>query len=472
MVGMKRREFIQLTAAAAAMTAAPAAYAQSHAPLAISGPIAVVPKTNEPYRGENEQPVAGPGLPPPVLIPFGYVEEEYFISGTVAGQPYSTSLLVRKPSDPSKFSGLVAVETIHAQGAIPFWGTGHDVWMPGGHAWVAVASQRIALEDHAKRANPARYASLNIPDVAGSDAKSPPAMMTPGPQDRVSQDIMTQVGTLLKDNVDNGPLRGMNVRYLVMGGASQTGGTTLRYIAQSHAAARRPDGKPIYDGYFPAEAFSAVPVPPTDAAILHPCTEGDVMMTTLMPNRSLGARPDSDAPNDRYRHYEVAGASHVVTRGITDPHQVFSTLANALRPGEQLSQFPDAEIFTAFLTNFVAWVMDGTPPPKAERIALENGQIVRDEFGNARGGVRTPYVDLPTVHFIASAPTAPGENFFRHLIGLQEPIPRARLLAMYHTRKEYLSRFDKQIDAAVAARFLLSAGAATLKAEEAKSPPI
>ena len=79
----------------------------------ISDPIAVTAESGEPFRGVNEQPVAGPGLPLPVLVPYGYVEEEYFVSGTVDGTPYSTALLVRKPQDPARFSGLVAIETIH-----------------------------------------------------------------------------------------------------------------------------------------------------------------------------------------------------------------------------------------------------------------------------------------------------------------------------------------------------------------------
>ena len=42
----------------------------------ITGPIAVTAQSGEPFRGANEQPVAGPGLPLPVLQPYGYIEEE------------------------------------------------------------------------------------------------------------------------------------------------------------------------------------------------------------------------------------------------------------------------------------------------------------------------------------------------------------------------------------------------------------
>src|SRR5882724_3213864 len=152
----------------------------------VSGPVAVTPDSGESYRGSNEQPVAGPGLPMPDLERVGYIQEEYIVSGTVGGQPYRTSLLVRKPKDMKRFSGLVGVETIHAAGAVPFWGVGREVWAPGGHGWVAVASQRVALETQVKKFNPARYTSLFVPEApAGANG------MAASPQDRISQAIMT-----------------------------------------------------------------------------------------------------------------------------------------------------------------------------------------------------------------------------------------------------------------------------------------
>src|SRR5579872_4047305 len=56
-----------------------AAQAAPVTPAKMTGPIPVTAGSDEPYRGAGEQPVAGPGLPPPLLIPFGYVEEEYFV---------------------------------------------------------------------------------------------------------------------------------------------------------------------------------------------------------------------------------------------------------------------------------------------------------------------------------------------------------------------------------------------------------
>jgi hypothetical protein len=54
----------------------------------------------------------------------------------------------------------------------------------------------------------------------------------------------------------------------------------------------------------------------------------------------------------------------------------------------------------AALENVDRWVRHGIPAPRAERIAFRTGgtekaEFVFDEFGNAVGGVRNPYLDVP-----------------------------------------------------------------------------
>jgi hypothetical protein len=435
----------------------------------ITGPVAVTAQSGEPFRGLNEQPVAGPGLPLPVLQPFGYIEEEYFVSGTVDGKPYTTSLLVRKPKDASKFTGVVAVETLHAQGAIPFWGL-RDVLMPVGHGWVMIGSQRSALETFIKKSNPSRYSTLDIPAAAGAMPANP---MAPNPQDAISQDILSQVGALLKSNASNGPFVGMTVKTLIMGGSSQTGMTTLRYIQESHAKARLSDGKPIYDGYLPMEAFAAGPITGGDAAVIHVVGEGDFgLFRSFSRDMAFTIRSDSDAPNDRFREYEFPAASHVPTRGIADPKVIFATLSNVMNAGEHLSQFPSAPFYRATFVNLVNWITKGAVPPRAAPIETANGEIVRDEYGNAKGGVRTPYVDVPRVRYTASAPTEDPKNVVRRMIGLQESIPTDQLHRLYKSRADYLKRFDHEIDRLVSEHWLLAHDGEQLKIEEAQDPPL
>src|SRR5262249_49472420 len=157
----------------------------------VKGPIPVTAQSGESYRGSNEQPVPGPGLPMPELDKVGYLQEEYFISGTVDGKPYTTSMLVRRPKDMNRFSGLIGVEAIHSGGASPLWGTGREVWAPGNHVWIAVASQRVALETQVKKFNPGRYSALSVPQV-GPAPGAPGAAAAAPVAGQMTQDLFSQ----------------------------------------------------------------------------------------------------------------------------------------------------------------------------------------------------------------------------------------------------------------------------------------
>jgi hypothetical protein len=249
--------------------------------------------------------------------------------------------------------------------------------------------------------------------------------------------------------------------------------TTLRYIQEAHAKARLANGKPIYDGYIPMEAFAVGPITGGDAAVIHVVGEGDFgLFRAFSRGAAFTIRGDSDTPNDRFREYEFPAASHVPTRGIADPKEIFATLDNVMLPGEHLSQFPSPPFYNAALVNLINWITKGESPPKAPPIEMVNGEIARDEFGNAKGGVRTPYVDLPTVRYIASAPAAEAANMVRRMIGLQEAIPAEKLQSMYKSRADYLRRFDQEIDRLVAQHWLQSKDGEQLKADEAKNPPL
>jgi hypothetical protein len=220
------------------------------------------------------------------------------------------------------------------------------------------------------------------------------------------------------------------------------------------------DGKPIYDGYAPWESFSAEPVWAEGARIVHLVTEGDVM-SYLQRKRPMAVGEDRDGPNGGYRHYQIAGASHVGTRGeAAKALTAFGTLDN-LAAGQKVSAFPQGEVLTPAHIFLIDWVMKGRVPPKAARLALESGDIARDEHGIARGGVRSPYVDLPTVRYIASIPPQ------GTLYGLEEAFSGDRLRAMYGSRKAYLDKFNRQIDAMVKAGWLFADDARRLKQEEA-----
>src|SRR5688572_2617404 len=67
------------------------------------------------------------------LARFSYVTREYFVSGTASGQPYKTRIVIRKPSDNAKFSGLILAESMHPSGNPWMFHFTHVYSMTSGH---------------------------------------------------------------------------------------------------------------------------------------------------------------------------------------------------------------------------------------------------------------------------------------------------------------------------------------------------
>src|SRR5690242_19574996 len=72
------------------------------------------------------KPLTGPGKvydsasalwPGKGLDRYNYVADEYLLTGTAAGDPYVTRLVIRRPKDDRKFSGLVIAEPVHPSAA-------------------------------------------------------------------------------------------------------------------------------------------------------------------------------------------------------------------------------------------------------------------------------------------------------------------------------------------------------------------
>ena len=85
---------------------------------------------------------------------YDYVIDEYRISGTAAGQPYATRLVIRKPKDDSKFSGLIVAEAMHPAGAAHAFEYNSLYIMSEGHIAVEIDTQGI---EQIAAYNPERY---------------------------------------------------------------------------------------------------------------------------------------------------------------------------------------------------------------------------------------------------------------------------------------------------------------------------
>jgi hypothetical protein len=403
----------------------------------------------------------------------GYVEQEYFVSGRIGGRPYRTTLLVRRPADPKRFSGVVLVEPVHIGGYSALWAFS-DVITSGGHGYVLVGAQRAPLDQVIRKTNPARYAELTIPAASAEDVEreSLPGELSQVPPEtahllKTSQaeapyalEIMSQVGAMLKADPVGGPFAGMKVRRLFTGGYSQSGQLTLMFVRQKAAEAILANGEPVYDGFLPLASTGDRPLPPHPGAVLQAFGEGDYLNVG---RASHGAyrRPDSDDPNDRYRLWEVPAASHISMRGRAASEEARQTYG----PGERPSQFPGMMIYAAAMQDLIDWISRGTPPPRAERLMLQaDGGIVRDSHGNALGGVRSSYLDVPVAGYVAAAPGA------RRFYGIESPLPKAELQRLYPTHADYAARARASIRRMVRERFLRPADGGELMAEADQAP--
>src|SRR5262245_3977621 len=93
------------------------------------------------------------------LAHFGYVTKEYFVSGTANGQPYKTRIVIRKPADNAKFSGLVLAESMHPSGNPWMFHFTHRYSMTEGHIGLEILTtnpQGLA------EANSERYKELAV----------------------------------------------------------------------------------------------------------------------------------------------------------------------------------------------------------------------------------------------------------------------------------------------------------------------
>lgn len=395
---------------------------------------------------------------------FGYVEEEWFASGVDdSGKPYKTYVFIRRPSDLARFSGVVLIEPLHATSAAPIYMYTGAYIMRSGHGWACVASQKTPLDDAVKPTNAERYASLRI-EAETRGARAPSEEQAAGRAvtarfNQASNAILAQTSAAIRAAA--GPFG--PVQHLVMIGHSQTGGVVRNYILGEHDTHRLEGGARIIDGFFPAgvarEAFG-----PRDAALLHLLSESDIDDGERSNGRSY-RREDSDAVNDRYRLYELAGAPHMGTRYAphNDPAHWIQSTGGAIRPTDKMSSYPHHEMFDMALSHLVAWVKDGTPPPRAARIETEpDGRFfAKDENGNSRGGVRCAQMDVPhaTYH--------PDPEGAQAVVGAETPFDTAKMRRLYQTPANYAQRFNARLDALIGEGWFLAENAEDMRREAA-----
>jgi hypothetical protein len=452
-------------------------------------------------------PTLGPAIPGKIVTirdafskpPAGYVAEEHFLAGTAkswrfakaadlprgkiepSGEaPYTTRIVVIRPTDPRRFNGTVLVEwlnvSVGADGS-PEWTYLHREMVRRGYAYVAVSAQRIAIDGTGwgmahwpplKQVDPQRYAALHHPG------------------DEYAYDIFSQAGALVRGQTKAllGPLLPKRV---LAAGESQSAGLLVTYVNAIDPVAH------VFDGYFIHSRFrwgrgvDAGRRPPQGVAdpgngdLFRPDLRVPVMnfiSETDLINRPLGyvAARQPDGPH--LRTWEVPGAAHADTytaSGEGDDGQAdIATLAKMFTPSQDMFGIHLAKpmnaapqhhyVAEAALAALDDWVASGRAPASTPRIAVSGtpASPVLDSNGNASGGIRTPWMDVPTARLSGVSQVDQGIGW---LIGSTEPFDSATLARLYPGGKAgYLVKFTRALDGAIARGNILAADRAEILA--------
>ena len=153
-------------------------------------------------------------------------------------------------------------------------------------------------------------------------------------------------------------------------------------------------------------------------------------------------RPDSDEPGNRFRLYEVAGMPHNNSREMRSFLGDPCTLP--------VTDFP-AGAFTALgLHHLIEWIANGKTPPYALPIEVDQNSedgspLALDEYGNAKGGVRNVWVDVPVAAYgVFGKGKTTAQDRLCQLAGTRVPLPDATLHALYANSAAYVSRVERR----------------------------
>jgi hypothetical protein len=360
---------------------------------------------------------------------FKYVAKEYLVSGTANGQPYKTRIVIRRPADDSRFSGLVLAESMHPSGNAWMFHFTHLYSMTSGHIGLDILT---STHEPFVEFNPQRYAGLQV---------------LPGQ----APEILAQVGALMKSTAAGNPLAGLPLRKMILAGTSASAGVLINYLP-AHMVLRQADLSPIYDGFLPTSTGATIRQ--IDVPMIQVPTMTEVQSGTATP------RQDGDAPGDQFRVYEFPGMAHI------DSRDAAAYYPNPCRL--PISRYPLAAYMSVALDHLWRWVDKGTVPPRADRILVDrnvanDGSVMAlDEFGNAKGGIRNPYVDVPVkkygVRNAGAVPPIPNAHPFVAvrgpeaqdqlcgLAGYEQALTPEQLKKLYKDPRDYQAKVARRVD--------------------------
>jgi hypothetical protein len=426
----------------------------------LSARVVPAPKVEGPVTGGSR--TGGPFWASPFhLDSFGYVEEEYFLSGTASDRgmahnghehtaPYKVRILVRRPADPARFNGTAVLEWFNVslqQEVEHEWPIDFPMLMRDGYVSASVSAQYLGVQSASpmslKNWDPQRYGSLQHPG------------------DDFSYDIFAQAAQALRS--------GLAARYrpadLVLGtGTSQSCLRIVTYVAKLAA------GDGVFDGYHPTTCPATAEVPDSLVPMVWGTSEWEA---------GIPSRPDGPL----LRVWEIAGTSHanwweVRFQGAQGYRDGFAYDGTTYFPyygwdEDDAGQYgerrpfsnnvaPARYAFRAAIDNLNRWARDWRdyrngrlsadqirPAPAADRLERDGFALRRDELGNALGGLRLPFIDVPVATYRGEFSEGGGGN--------TRAFDRETLEKLYPSHDDYVARMRTATDTSIASGFMLAA---------------
>jgi hypothetical protein len=365
----------------------------------------------------------------PKVEDFPYVTEEFYVEGTAKDLPYRTRIIVRRPTDPNTFSGVVVAEALHAGGRSLVFEWSRVSILTRHHMFVEIVHSPANI-NLLKTFNAERYGSFRI-------------------EMGQTNDVIAQVGMLIKSGT--GPFAGYRVQKVTLMGTSASSGTVRNYLAD-HPNLRMANGGPIFDGFLLTSTNGNTPLPIVDVPMIQMPTQTEVV--TWAAKGIAYRRPDSDEPGNRFRLYEVAGMPHNNSRENPGFQGDPCTLP--------VTDFP-AGAFTALALNYlVDWITTGKTPPHAPPIAVDQNTendgspLALDEYGNAKGGIRNVWVDVPTAtNGVFGKGKTDAQDRLCQLAGTRVPLSEATLKKLYPSKNDYVTKVEGRLKELVAQGWFL-----------------
>ncbi|MCX7520696.1 alpha/beta hydrolase domain-containing protein [Microbacterium sp. STN6] len=424
------------------------------------------------------------------LSSHGYVEEEYLLNGTASvwrhsenglqeavrsDVPFRTRVLLRRPST-GHGSGLLQVEPLHPDlDSALVWNAIHPWILRGSHSWMGVTVFAPVAQQLRDVIDPERYSGIDIP------------------HDGMQYDVLASA---IRSAIagDFGPIATERV---ILGGMSATG-SFCRVVLQDgfHERWSRGGDRRLIDGYvigISSGGAGAAGYPPLSehdperaaddprrTIDPHAAAAFEVLSETEAETHEHVTRADSDDTAALYRLYEIAATAHIEAHaGVLTNQQQFERRGGA-RPAFDVSEPRSDARFDLYLRGafdaMSRWLTNGELPPRAVRFAhrVNGEELVRDADGNVLGGVRPPWVTVPTAAY-APHSTASAESerppawmpfsrpdMLARLVGSMRPFPLAELRERYGSRAAYLDRFAAAVRDEVSRGLLLEEDASEL----------